>query len=302
MHEDNPSKPVGEQKPPVLEELASNFGGKVLTASGNSVPQLYWTVSEASNLKKPSDRYALDKDLRLLPVFQSDLSDILQLPVVTQSAAFNNEEGRFVADRLRPFIERVQHLLDSDSVEKRSPEETARTRLILGNALLTVADQSGDNRALSQAVGLYQAALDGFLRKQFSLDWAGTQNNLDAALDDLGERESDIQHLTEAVAAYRAALLEYTPDRVPLYWATTQNNLGIALSDLGERTNDPATLCQALENHVAAWRVFSKADPYAASKAAVAGRLDTEAIHDLYSGSTCPQVPASDLKRMGITN
>jgi len=161
--------------------------GKVLTANGQSVPQLYWTTAEGSNPKKPSDRYVLGEDLRLPQVFQSDLSDILRLLVITQSAAFNREEGHFVADRLRPFIERVRHLLEGEAAKNWTAENIARTKLILGNALSTVGKQSGDNGALSEAIDLCKEALEGFTRQQHPLDRAGTQNNLGNALDDLGE-------------------------------------------------------------------------------------------------------------------
>jgi hypothetical protein len=113
--------------------------GRVLVVSGKpEVPQLYWTNSESSSEKKESGRYALDENLRLPTAFQSDLSDILRLLVVTQSSAFNTEEGHFVADRLRPFIERVRHLLEGAAAKNWSPEDIARTKLILGDALFTV--------------------------------------------------------------------------------------------------------------------------------------------------------------------
>ena len=208
--------------------------GEVLTANGKSVPQLYWTTAAGSAPKKPSDRYVLGEDLRLPPVFQSDLSDILRLLVVTQSAAFSGEEGHFVADRLRPFIKRVRHLLEGDAAKSWTAEDIARTKLVFGDALSTVGDQAGDNDALGEAIGFDKSALEGFTRQQYPLDWATTQNNLGNALKDLGERESGTQHLSEAVVAFRAALLELTQARVPLEWAATQNNLGAALADLGE--------------------------------------------------------------------
>ena len=114
--------------------------GKVLTANGKSVPQLYWTMGENSNPKKPSARYVLGEDLQLPPVFQSDLSDILRLLVVTQSSAFYDEEGHFVADKLRPFIERVRGLLDSNAAKTWSVEDVARTNLILADAMATVGN------------------------------------------------------------------------------------------------------------------------------------------------------------------
>jgi hypothetical protein len=165
--------------------------GKVVTAPGRpSVPELHWTNSQIASGKKESDRYSLDENPRLPTAFQSDLSDILRLLVVTQSSAFNAEEGHFVADRLRPFIERVRHLLEGDASKNWTPDDIAGTKVILGNAWLTVGEQAGDNGALSKAVGLYNGALTGFSRQQDPLDWAATQNNLGNALNDIGERES----------------------------------------------------------------------------------------------------------------
>jgi tetratricopeptide (TPR) repeat protein len=210
--------------------------GRVLVVPGRpAVPQLYWTNSEGSSERNESGRYGLDENLRLPPVFQIDLSEILRLLVVTQSCAFHAEEGDFVADRLRPFIERVSRLLEGDAAKKWTAENIARTEVILGGALSTVGEQSGDNVAVSEAIDLNKGALTGFTRQQYPLDWAQTQNDLGAALSELGERETGTQHLTEAVAAYRAALEERTRARLPLYWAQTQNNLGATLARLGER-------------------------------------------------------------------
>ena len=221
---------------------------------GKSVPQLYWTTAEGSNPKKPSDRYVLGEDLRLPPVFQSDLSNILQLLVVTQSSAFDREEGHFVADRLRPFINRVRHLLEGDAAKSWSAEDIpldwAMTQMNLGTALETLGERESGTARLEEAVAAYRDALQECTRERVPLDWATTQNNLGNALQTLGERESGTARLEEAVAAYRAALLEYTRERVPLDWAMTQNNLGTALCTLGERESGTARL----EEAVAAYR------------------------------------------------
>jgi hypothetical protein len=52
--------------------------------------------------------------------------------------------------------------------------------------------------------------------------WAGTQNNLGAALWALGERESGTARLKEAVAAFRAAREEWTRDRLTVTASTWQ--------------------------------------------------------------------------------
>jgi hypothetical protein len=58
-------------------------------------------------------------------------------------------------------------------------------------------------------------------RSQRWSDWAGTQNDLGAALAILGEREGGTAKLEEAIVAYREALKERTRDRVPLDWGRT---------------------------------------------------------------------------------
>jgi len=233
--------------------------GKVLTAGGRSVPQLYWTTSEGATPKKPSDRYGLDENLRLPSVFLSDLSDILHLLVVTQSSAFNAEEGHFLADRLRPFIERVRRLLEGEAVKNWTAEDIARTKSILANALVTVGEQGGDNKSLSEAIHLYkESSLSGFTRQQHPLDWARVQYHLGTALRALGERESDTQHLNDAVAAFRASLEERTRVRGPLDWAATQNGLGNALRSLGERESGTQHLTEAVTAYRAALEEWTR--------------------------------------------
>jgi tetratricopeptide (TPR) repeat protein len=215
--------------------------GKVLTVPGRSVPELCWTNSENAKEKKESDRYPLQEDLTLPIGFNNDLSDILHLVAVTQSAAFYAEEGHFVADRLRPFIERVRHLLKGDAAKNWKPKDIARTKLILANALTTVGEQAGDNDALSKAIDLYNETFTVFTRQQYSLEWAIIQNNLGTALMDLGELE-------QAVVAYKAALGECPLERAPLQWAMIQLNLGAALGKLGSHE----TGTKDLEDAVAA--------------------------------------------------
>jgi tetratricopeptide (TPR) repeat protein len=225
--------------------------GTVITAPGKNVPKLYWTTSGTTNPAKLPGRYPLtENDLNLPVVFISDLAQVLRLLVATQSADFYAEEGRFVADRLAPFIEKVRHLLDAAAGQGWSAKDIALVEFTLGNALETYGEQTGQNPPLQEAVTTYRAALQERTQARVPLDWAMTQNNLGNALMRLGERESGTQHLTEAVTAYRAALQEYTQARVPLDWAMAQTNLGSALRMLGERE----TGTQHLEEAVAAYK------------------------------------------------
>jgi tetratricopeptide (TPR) repeat protein len=114
------------------------------------------------------------------------------------------------------------------------------------SALTSQGDEFGDNEALNESIGIYEAALALISRKDEAQDWARTQLGLGTALWRLGERESGTAHLEAAVAAFNAALKEYTRDRVPLDWAMTQMNLGNALETLGKRESGTARLEEAV--------------------------------------------------------
>ena len=59
----------------------------------------------------------------------------------------------------------------------------------------------------------YTEALKEITRERVPLDWAGTQNNLGAALTTLGERERGTERLEQAVTACTEALTERVPPR-----------------------------------------------------------------------------------------
>jgi tetratricopeptide (TPR) repeat protein len=126
------------------------------------------------------------------------------------------------------------------------PQEWARTKNNLGNALTTIGERETDTTKLEEAVTAFRDALEERTRERVPLEWATTQNNLGNALKTLGERESGTTRLEEAVSAYRNALKEYPRERFPLDWAMTQGNLGSALSTLGERETGTKKLGEAV--------------------------------------------------------
>jgi tetratricopeptide (TPR) repeat protein len=109
-------------------------------------------------------------------------------------------------------------------------------------------------------VAAYHEALKERTRERVPLNWAATQNNLGAALDELGERQADTAKLEAAVAAYHEALKERTRERVPLDWAATQNNLGLALYELGQQQADTAKLEAAVAAYQEALKELRGAD------------------------------------------
>lgn len=229
--------------------------GTVLKADGKSLPKLHWTTAAEVGLQRYSGRYQTTEDLNLPPLFWDDLVEVLRLVVARHGEEFAASQGQFIADRLRPFIDRVQTLL---AHARWSREAWAEVSNALGNALVTVGGEAGDNQALGEAIVVFQAVLAEHTRERAPLDWAATQNNLGVALSSLGEREAGTERLEEAVAAFRAALEEYTREHTPLDWARIQNNLGGALSSLGERGLGTKRLEEAVDAYRAALEEYTR--------------------------------------------
>jgi tetratricopeptide (TPR) repeat protein len=235
--------PISDQDVHAGNELARKYlkqsnaqviiWGTVLVGD-KKVPKLYWTAKGAKPTKE-SGHYPFQDDGSLPLAFKNDLNDLLGLLVVTQGTAFYGQQGHFVADRLVPFVERVERLLEGDSRNGWSVEDVAKIRFILANAQTTLGEQNGQDHPLLDAIENYQLVLQQETRASVPLEWAATENNLGLALEGLGELEVGTDHLRQAVTAYQCALLEYTRERDPLEWAEIENNRGVALRALGER-------------------------------------------------------------------
>jgi tetratricopeptide (TPR) repeat protein len=234
--------------------------GTALSQGGKTIPKLYWTASQGWERKpKRYDAPRVEDQLRLPEVFWSDLSEILRLLVATRGAEFSAEEGHYVADRLSPFIARVQTLLKASGDRPGwDADALGSTRVVLGNALQVLGDQSGRYEALEEAAAVYEEALEDYTRDRVPLDWAGTQNNLGNALARLGARERSTERVEEAVAAYREALKEWSQDRAPLHWAMTQSNLGAALTWLGHRESGTERFEEAVAAYHEALKGWSR--------------------------------------------
>ena len=174
--------------------------GSVLSFGGQTKPDLYLTAARGEPGKSKQYTPEVGTEFRLPKVFWEDLSDVLRLLIITRDAEFRTEEGRYVADRLRPFIARVRNLLDGSTDRPGwNPEALASTHVIFAGALLTYGKQAGENEELEDAIKAYKMALSVYTRDRAPLDWAATQNNLGIALSTLGKREAGTAHLEEAV-------------------------------------------------------------------------------------------------------
>ena len=197
--------------------------GSVLSYGRQTNPDLYLTAARGEPGKSKQYSPKVEGEFRLPKIFWSDLATVLRLLIATYDAEFQAAEGRYITDRLPPFIARIRVLLEA----RADPfgwdsAALASARVIFADALTTYGGQAGNNESLTEAVAAHRAALTEYTRERVPLDWARTQDGLGNALSRLGERESGTGRLEEAVAADRAALTEWTRERVPLWWAATQ--------------------------------------------------------------------------------
>jgi hypothetical protein len=83
--------------------------GTVLRHGNKTIPKLYWTSSEKLSHGKETGRYPIIEDeLQLPEVFWNDLSEILRLLIASKASQFGATSGRYSADQLKPFIEKVR--------------------------------------------------------------------------------------------------------------------------------------------------------------------------------------------------
>ncbi|HEX5747415.1 MAG TPA: tetratricopeptide repeat protein [Archangium sp.] len=230
--------------------------GTVLQVGGQSTSKLFLTDSLGLN-RKHSGRYA-PENLSLPSLFWDELEQVLRLRVLTQSADLQAVQGRFAAEKLKPLVEKVRHLLESSEGQGWSVETRASMRVLLADALLRMGTYAGEGQELVAAVAAYRAALAERPRDREPLAWARTQNNLGLVLATLGSKERSRARLEEAVGAFRAALEERTRERGPLEWAQAQNNLALALTTLGKTGEGGAA---RLEEAVVAHRAALEALP-----------------------------------------
>ncbi|MEK6570481.1 MAG: hypothetical protein AABZ61_03865, partial [Bacteroidota bacterium] len=199
--------------------------GNVIRKEQASVPKLHWATSDDIRILKQHGRYPITSpELSLPELFRQDLAEVLRLLILIEWSGFASQEGRYVANRLLPYIHKVRTVLAG---EKRGWSASTRLEVAftLAGALSTYGEQSGDSEALIEAVGAYREALKEYTREKVPLQWAMTQNNLGAALQTLGERESGTGYLDQAVVAYREALKVFTPENASYYYEQSKQNL-----------------------------------------------------------------------------
>ena len=183
--------------------------------------------------------------------------EVLALSLLDE-ASILSQQGDLEHARLN-YRKAAEHFAEAASLVPRTKAGARIDYLIKqASALYDQGDEFGDNRALIEAIDLYQIVLKECRRDIVPDKWATVQNRLGTSLKALGTREAGTRRLKQAVEAYNAALEVRIRNSVPLDWATTQNNLGNALLTLGEREEGTERLEQAIEAYDAALQEWAR--------------------------------------------
>jgi tetratricopeptide (TPR) repeat protein len=235
--------------------------GSVLTLGGQSRLDLNLTTTSGASAERRQYTPEAAQEFRLPQVFWSDLSQVLQLLILSTSARFEEVDGQSQAPELTLFISRVRNLLRSRSAQLRwNPEALNRTRLILADALWRLARETGDDRAYREAIALNEGALGRISRTSEPREWARFQSTLGALYAELGEGRSGTSEFAKAIASLNLALEVYTLERDPEDWAWAQVVRANTLLTLAERSRDIGQIDGAMEGYRLSLRVYNRRD------------------------------------------
>lgn len=230
-----------------LEESGASVlvWGQVLARGAERVPVVHLTGRREQG---GGGRYPLGQNIEMPQALAKDVGAVLHLVVLTESSGLDVNGGSYMAEQLKPFMQKAQALLGSAKLrEAFGGKKLGDIRWALGNAQWRYGEQKGDRAVLEKAEASFKEAAKDFDKEAHPEQWAAMRMSRANVLQILGESEGDDAKLRDAVVLYREALEVQMRERVPLQWATTQNNLGIALSILGERESGTKTLEEAVE-------------------------------------------------------
>lgn len=245
---DDAVKAGHEQARALLAESGADvlIWGTVLRVGEKSLPKLRWTTARKLPVEERPGRYPPTEELNLPELFFNDLTDVLDLLVLTSDQYMSPEEA-YTRTSLPEFIARVERLLAAQSA-KWPGVTRARLSAAFGDLCLVHGRQDWKNDEWHQKAQLaYRVFLDEHARNPWSLRaYEAALYNFASTHLQRGLCKPDRAQLEQAVPLYRAVAELSLHNGNNWWFAHAKINLGHALRVLGEQEPGTARLEEAL--------------------------------------------------------
>lgn len=200
--------------------------------------------ASTNDLRDGLTGYDIKPDFTIPLELTEHLRDILQMTILDHIKPSTNESGTYLVGKLLPLTQKIEKYLQNST--NYPEEQQSRVWHMLGVALNTIGEQTGDKSYLYKAIEAQGKATDATQRSSEPKKWANCKINMANTLARLGELDSDTKLLGEALETYGLALEEYSRTEEPRIWAIIQNNIGSTLHMIGERESGTKYLVDAV--------------------------------------------------------
>ena len=220
--------------------------GRVLRSGDKAIPQLRWTASRKLPLEDRSRRYTVTEQLELPQLFLDDLTDMLDLLVLT-NGDFVSPSEVYTRGPIPAFIERVDRLLLSESA-KWPREVGSELSLAFADLCLVYSAKDWKNDEwLKKAEGAYLRGLPQPHEDWMPRGYVHALFNLAQTYSSRGIHLPDSAQLKKAIPLFRAVATLCSDGRDNWLESYANLQLGHTLRLVGEEEADAATLQQALD-------------------------------------------------------
>jgi hypothetical protein len=212
--------------------------GTVLRSADINIPKLRWTTARALPLEQHSRRYPPTSELDLPEVFQNDLTDLLDLLVLTTRDYISPAET-YTRGPLPAFIERVHKLLTTHAGSWPRPT-AVKLLFAFGDLCLVYGTQNWrEDKILKIAQESYRAGLPKDRDDYLSPRHAEALFNCAKAHFHRGVCLPDTDQLAQAIPLYEAAAYLSSGGRDDWLYMMAKLDLGHVLPHLEKTTPTP---------------------------------------------------------------
>lgn len=155
-----------------LEESGASVlvWGQVLARGAERVPVVHLTGRREQG---GGGRYPLGQNIEMPQALAKDVGAVLHLVVLSEASGLDVNGGSYVAEQLKPFMQKAEALLGSAKLrEAFGGEKLGDIRWALGNAQWRYGEQKGDRGVLEKAEASFKEAAKDFGKEAHPEQWA----------------------------------------------------------------------------------------------------------------------------------